>query len=177
MPSVILIWKCKIHGSRRQRSVLNAVADQLALFKGKYVTSDHRVAGSSPAGCRSSLVADLQAIKHPKNKEQKILLSGFSILLDSVSSCMRINPRNLLACRIRGFRYNPGHSEAHPSQRRGYRPIRRAGRPCARKVSQRVSCKSSWSPGSRVLVQLFCDLATRPRCGTRLANCLQGRQT
>jgi hypothetical protein len=52
LPSVILIRKCKIHGSRRQRSVLNAVADQFTLCKGKYVTSDHRVAGSSPAGCK-----------------------------------------------------------------------------------------------------------------------------
>src|SRR5215472_4399720 len=32
-------------------------------------TSDHRVAGSSPAGCKSSLEADIQAIEQSKTKD------------------------------------------------------------------------------------------------------------
>jgi hypothetical protein len=53
------------------------------------MTSDHRVAGSSPAGCKSSSRADFQAIsvlKKQRRKELVIgLLSGLKFLLDRVS--------------------------------------------------------------------------------------------
>jgi hypothetical protein len=38
------------------------------LARGILVTSDHRVAGSSPAGCKTSIRADLQAIKQPEKR-------------------------------------------------------------------------------------------------------------
>src|SRR6516165_3147935 len=54
------------------------------------MTSDHRVAGSSPAGCKSSLVNDLQAVLCPKNRSLKStvirLLSGFPVLLASLTA-------------------------------------------------------------------------------------------
>jgi hypothetical protein len=36
------------------------------------LTSDHRVAGSSPAGCRSRHRADMRTIRHPKNLPRKL---------------------------------------------------------------------------------------------------------
>src|SRR6516225_11792636 len=39
----------------------------------EYMTSDHRVAGSSPAGCKSSLEADIQAIKLLRNSLRKTI--------------------------------------------------------------------------------------------------------
>ena len=58
------------------------------------MTSDHRVAGSSPAGCKSSLTNDWQAIRCCKNKNLKRavirLLSGFPVLLASLTAHVRI---------------------------------------------------------------------------------------
>jgi hypothetical protein len=51
------------------------------------VTSDHRVAGSSPAGCKYLARADFQAIKHLKYwalKSAVIRFSGFTRLSDGV---------------------------------------------------------------------------------------------
>ena len=63
---------------------------------GKLKTSDHRVAGSSPAGCKSISRADGLAIKIPEKQRAKTLviglLSGFLILLDSRACHMRIRP-------------------------------------------------------------------------------------
>jgi hypothetical protein len=71
------------------------------------MTSDHRVTGSSPAGCKSSTRADSQPIMALGRWRQKKLviglLSGFWILLDLVSGDMRTNPRNLVGLRIRAF--------------------------------------------------------------------------
>jgi hypothetical protein len=65
------------------------------------MTSDHRVAGSSPAGCKTSLIKDLKAVWHFKNKHLKNavirLLSGYPVLLASLAVHVRTNPRNLLA--------------------------------------------------------------------------------
>src|SRR5215471_11930377 len=59
----------------------------------EYVTSDHRVAGSSHAGCRSSLLKDFRAIMHFKNKNIKSavirLLSGFPVLHGSLVAHVR----------------------------------------------------------------------------------------
>ena len=69
------------------------------------MTSDHRVAGSSPATCKTSMVKDHRAIWRYKNKTIKSavirLLSGFPVLLASLTAHVRINPRNLLVMRIR----------------------------------------------------------------------------
>ena len=60
------------------------------------MTSDRRVAGSSPAGCKSSLTNDWQAIRCCKNKNLKRavirLLSGFPVLLASLTAHVRITP-------------------------------------------------------------------------------------
>src|SRR6516165_4909935 len=68
----------------------------------EFMTSDHRVAGSSPAGCKASTRADRLAVKHLKNQSRKSavirLLSGFPVLLASLTAHVRTNPRNLLAC-------------------------------------------------------------------------------
>jgi hypothetical protein len=48
-----------------------------------HVTSDHRVAGSSPAGCRSSFRADRRAIFNLKNRTSKALLAKVLPLLRS----------------------------------------------------------------------------------------------
>ena len=73
-------------------------------FKDKCVTSDHRVAGSSPATCKTSMVKDHRAIWRYKNKTIKSavirLLSGFPVLLASLTAHVRINPRNFQATRI-----------------------------------------------------------------------------
>jgi len=62
------------------------------------MTSDHRLAGSSPAGCKSSLVKDWKAIRRYKNKTIKIdvirLLSGFPVLLASLTAHVRITPKS-----------------------------------------------------------------------------------
>ena len=62
----------------------------------KNVTSDHRVAGSSPAECKSSLVKDYQAVGHCKNDGLKSvvirLLSGFPVLLAFLTAHVRITP-------------------------------------------------------------------------------------
>jgi hypothetical protein len=44
---------------------------QAASLRSQYMTSDHRVAGSSPAGCISSTRADLPAILKPQNGGDK----------------------------------------------------------------------------------------------------------
>src|SRR6516165_6295285 len=66
------------------------------------MTSDHRAAGSSPAGCKTSIRADRLAIMHLKNQSQKSavirLLSGFPVLLAFLTAHVRTNPRNLLTC-------------------------------------------------------------------------------
>ena len=71
------------------------------------MTSDHRVAGSSPAGCRSSTRADPQAITAPeKQRAEKLvvsLLSGFAIFLDLLPAYVRITARILLAEIQSGF--------------------------------------------------------------------------
>jgi hypothetical protein len=43
----------------------------------EYMTSDHRVAGSSPAGCRASVRVDLRAIRRLKKKQKQDLHSRF----------------------------------------------------------------------------------------------------
>jgi len=62
------------------------------------------------------------------------LLSGFPVLLASLTAYVRINPRNLLACgytlsiqsgvasRIPANMKSPDHPKAHPAQRHGDRP-------------------------------------------------------
>jgi hypothetical protein len=62
--------------------VLNAVADQLTLFKGKYVTSDHMVVCSSNSGCKVSSIADLRTILRPETLASKVVLRHFSATLD-----------------------------------------------------------------------------------------------
>jgi hypothetical protein len=63
---------------------------------GKPMTSDHRVAGSSPAEYKSSLVKDWQAVGHCKNDGLKSvvirLLSGFPVLLAFLTAHVRITP-------------------------------------------------------------------------------------
>ena len=68
------------------------------------MTSDHRVAGSSPAGCKSSLVAYLQAISHKKKASSR------AITCQSFAT----------------FEANPLSRPAHPREQRqlGRRPIK-----------------------------------------------------
>jgi hypothetical protein len=65
------------------------------------MTSDHKVAGSSHAGCKASPRADLQAIKQSQNRTSKTavigLLSGFSILLAYLTAHVRTTA-NIFAC-------------------------------------------------------------------------------
>jgi hypothetical protein len=69
---------------------------------GKPMTSDHRVAGSSPAGCRSSPIAACRVIKLPKNRILKTavirLLSVFPVLLASLTGHVRTTT-DIFACR------------------------------------------------------------------------------
>jgi hypothetical protein len=44
--------------------------------KKNYVTSDHRVAGSSPTGCKASTRADLRAIQDLEKRKQENLLAN-----------------------------------------------------------------------------------------------------
>jgi len=56
----------------------SVTASRLAFLKDNYVTSDHRVAGSSPAGCKSSTIAVLQAINEAeKSLEERKRLPKF----------------------------------------------------------------------------------------------------
>jgi hypothetical protein len=68
------------------------------------MTSYHRVAGSSPAGCKSSLEKGLQATRHCNNKNLKsAVIRLFSVLLTPLVAHVRTNPRNLLVLRIWAF--------------------------------------------------------------------------
>jgi len=49
-----------------------------SLLPMEYMTSDHRVTGSSPAGCKTSLIADRRTIRQPKQLAHKIVLRHLS---------------------------------------------------------------------------------------------------
>jgi hypothetical protein len=103
--------------------------------KGLCVTSDHRVAGSSPAGGKSSTRADLRAKSTSKKSKPKRavirLLSGFEVLLSlSSSKCAHngVHLRSWLTCLRAGNAHpwptllpvsRPRKGEADPSLPRG----------------------------------------------------------
>ena len=86
------------------------------------MSSDHRVAGSSPVGCKIRSIAYLQAITAPEKQRAKKrvigLSSGFAILLELVPTiCGQI--RAIYWRPNRGFRLNVGrYTETLLSQRR-----------------------------------------------------------
>jgi len=75
------------------------------------MTSDHRVAGSSPAGCKShnhSGLADNSASLKTRSKSAVIgLLSGFLILLASVAAYVRTTAC-IFACPVSRQVHNSG---------------------------------------------------------------------
>jgi hypothetical protein len=59
------------------------------------MTSDHRVAGSSPAGCRPSSVANLELIHITFKIDGKFIVIGLLSDFDTIFDHVRINPDGL----------------------------------------------------------------------------------
>jgi hypothetical protein len=68
------------------------------------MTSDHRVAGSSPAGCKSSLIADLKAILDLKKSPKNELLAKVLPFLKRTPSLLRKRFKALLESLPQVFR-------------------------------------------------------------------------
>src|SRR5262249_42553426 len=86
----------------------------------RFMTSDHGVAGSSPAGCSSGLEADWQSIMVSGNREAKSLLSFCYRIFEFYSTefpgiCGQV--RAIYSRPNMRFRYKISwYNEAHPSQ-------------------------------------------------------------